>query len=150
MKALIQRVTSASVIVDGVTVGHIGTGVLAYIGIGHDDDHAKACRLIDKILSYRIFENTTDIDKLGKMDKSVTDVSGGLLLVSQFTLMANTDKGRRPDFAPAMPPADAERLFNQLVAYACERHGDVQMGRFGASMTVNSVNDGPINFLLKI
>lgn len=150
MKALIQRVKSASVAVDGITIGQIQTGVLAYIGIGLNDDMTKACRLVDKILTYRIFENTTDADKLGKMDKSVSDVGGGLLLISQFTLMANTDKGRRPDFAPAMPPKDAQRLFGELVAYAKTKHPMVQTGEFGANMAVSSINDGPVNFLLVV
>lgn len=150
MKALIQRVHSANVVVDKNTVGQIDTGVLVYIGIGKDDDFDKACKLIDKILTYRIFENTTDPDKLGKMDKSVSDVGGGLLLVSQFTLMAKTDKGRRPDFAPAMPPNDARALFDKLVDYAKSVYPNVQTGEFGASMAVTAVNDGPINFLLEV
>lgn len=150
MKALIQRVKSASVAVDGVDVGRIEAGVLAYIGIGKEDDFDKACKLVDKILTYRIFENTTDADKLGKLDKSVSDVGGGLLLVSQFTLMAKTDKGRRPDFAPAMPPDEARALFERLLIYAKEKHPNVQTGQFGANMAVSSVNDGPINFLLEV
>ncbi|OOR89765.1 D-tyrosyl-tRNA(Tyr) deacylase [Moraxella caviae] len=150
MRALIQRVKSANVVVDGAVIGAIDNGVLAYIGIGKDDDVAHAKKLVDKILSYRIFENTTDADKLGKLDKSVQDVGGGLLLVSQFTLMAKTDKGRRPDFAPAMPPADAGRLFDELVNYAKTQHALVQTGEFGANMAVTAVNDGPINFLLEV
>ncbi|MDO4449545.1 MAG: D-aminoacyl-tRNA deacylase [Moraxella sp.] len=150
MKALIQRVHSANVVVDKRVVGEIGTGVLAYIGIGKDDDFDKACKLIDKILTYRIFENTTEPDKLGKMDKSVSDVGGGLLLVSQFTLMAKTDKGRRPDFAPAMPPNDAKVLFDRLVDYAKSVYPHVATGEFGANMAVTAVNDGPINFLLEV
>lgn len=150
MKALIQRVHSASVVVDKRVVGEIGTGVLAYVGIGKDDDVERACKLIDKILTYRIFENTTDPDKLGKLDKSVSDVGGGLLLVSQFTLMAKTDKGRRPDFAPAMPPSDAKVLFEKLVDYAKSVYPHVQTGEFGANMAVTAVNDGPINFLLEV
>lgn len=150
MRALIQRVKSAQVDVDGQTVGKIDAGVLAYIGIGKEDDLAAAKRLIDKILTYRIFENTTDADKLGKLDKSLADVGGGLLLVSQFTLMAKTDKGRRPDFAPAMPPSDAAVLFDQLLDYARTQHSQVATGRFGADMLVLACNDGPINFLLEV
>ncbi|MCL1624230.1 D-aminoacyl-tRNA deacylase [Moraxella sp. Tifton1] len=150
MKALIQRVNSAKVVVADRTVGSIGVGVLAYIGIGQDDDVEGACRLIDKILAYRIFENTTDADKLGKLDKSLSDVKGELLLVSQFTLMAKTDKGRRPDFAPAMPPAHARLVFEELVNYARSVHPSVQTGEFGADMTVTAVNDGPINFVLEV
>lgn len=150
MKALIQRVKVAHVSVNNQIIGEIGTGVLAYVGIGKDDDFEYACKLIDKILTYRIFENTTDPDKLGKMDKSVADVGGGLLLVSQFTLMANTHKGRRPDFAPAMPPDDAQKLFEKLVDYAKSTHPNVQTGQFGANMSVMAINDGPINFLLEV
>lgn len=150
MKALIQRVHMASVSVDGQMVGEIQTGVLAYIGIGRDDDFDKACRLVDKILTYRIFENVTDADKLGKLDKSVVDIDGGLLLVSQFTLMAKTDKGRRPDFAPAMPPNDAKVLFDDLARYAKTRHHQVATGQFGADMQVIAHNDGPINFILEV
>ena len=150
MKALIQRVHSANVVVNKKVVGEIGMGMLAYVGIGEDHDYEKACKLIDKILTYRIFENTTEPDKLGKMDKSVSDVGGGLLLVSQFTLMAKTDKGRRPDFAPAMPPNDAKVLFDRLVDYAKSVYPAVATGEFGANMTVTAVNDGPINFLLEV
>lgn len=150
MKALIQRVKSADVTVNGQIIGAIEQGVLAYIGIGHDDDESSAKKLIDKILTYRIFENTTDSDKLGKLDKSVVDVGGGLLLVSQFTLMANTHKGRRPDFAPAMAPERAAALFDKMVAYANTQHTNVQTGQFGADMRVLAVNDGPINFLLEV
>ncbi|WP_435938669.1 D-aminoacyl-tRNA deacylase [Moraxella bovoculi] len=145
MKALIQRVKSAHVAVDGQIIGQIQSGVLAYIGIGKDDDFDKACRLVDKIIAYRIFE-----DDNGKMGKSVSDVGGGLLLMSQFTLMAKTDKGRRPDFAPAMPPDDARALFDKLVNYAKQAHPSVATGEFGANMVVMAVNDGPINFLLDV
>ena len=145
MKALIQRVQSAHVAVDGQIIGQIQSGVLAYIGIGKDDDFDKACKLVDKIIAYRIFE-----DDNGKMGKSVSDVGCGLLLVSQFTLMAKTDKGRRPDFAPAMPPDDARELFDKLVNYAKQVYPNVATGEFGANMTVMAVNDGPINFLLDV
>lgn len=145
MKALIQRVLTAHVTVDGQIIGQIQTGVLGYIGIGRDDDFDKACRLIDKIITYRIFE-----DDNGKMGKSVSDVGGGLLLVSQFTLMAQTNKGRRPDFAPAMPPDEARVLFDKMVVYAKSVYPNVATGQFGANMTVIAVNDGPINFLLEV
>ena len=145
MKALIQRVQSAHVAVDGQIIGQIQSGMLAYIGIGKDDDFDKACKLVDKIIAYRIFE-----DENGKMGKSVSDVGGGLLLVSQFTLMAKTDKGRRPDFAPAMPPDDAKALFDKLVNYAKQVYPSVATGEFGANMAVMAVNDGPINFLLDV
>lgn len=145
MKALIQRVCSAEVCVDGQMISKIDKGVLAYIGIGKDDDFDKACKLIDKILTYRIFEN-----EQGKLDKSLIDVGGGLLLVSQFTLMANTRSGRRPDFAPAMPPNDAKVLFDKLVGYTKSLYPNVATGEFGADMAVSSINDGPINFLLEV
>ncbi len=150
MKALVQRVHHARVTVEETVVGEIGTGILVYIGIGHNDDIKTAKKLIDKILAYRIFENTTDKDKLGKLDKSVQDVHGGVLLVSQFTLMANTANGRRPDFAPAMPPNQASVLFDELVTYAKQTYDKVATGQFGAHMCVSAANDGPTNFLLEV
>ena len=150
MKALIQRVKHASVSVDGQEVGAIDEGILAYIGLGHDDNLQSAQRLVDKILTYRIFENDDDPAKYGKLDKNVQQVGGGLLLVSQFTLMAKTDKGRRPDFGGAMAPDVAQSLFAQLVDYAKTHHPTVATGQFGADMQVTSVNDGPLNFLLEV
>ncbi len=149
MKALIQRVSSASVKVDGHSVGAIEQGILAYIGLGKDDNSQSMQRMIDKILTYRIFENTEDISKLGKIDQNLQQVNGGLLLVSQFTLMARTDKGRRPDFGRAMPPDAAQALFVQMITYAKTQHPCVATGEFGANMQVESVNDGPLNFLLE-
>ena len=145
MRSVIQRVTQASVTVEGQSIGQIEQGILAYIGLGHDDTLETAKKLVDKILTYRIFANAE-----GKLDKNVQEVGGGLLLVSQFTLMANTHKGRRPDFAPAMPPKEAEALFAELVAYAKSQYAQVAMGEFGAHMQVSAINDGPINFLLEI
>lgn len=145
MKTLIQRVKSASVIIDGQVVGQIDTGVLAYVGIGTKDDDVCAKKLIDKILHYRIFEN-----EQGKLDKSLFDVGGGLLIVSQFTLMATTNKGRRPDFGGAMKPDDAKVLYDNMVCYAKQTHCNVQTGQFGANMAVSSINDGPINFLIQV
>lgn len=150
MKALIQRVSLASVSVEGQVVGEIEQGILAYIGIGKMDTTDTAKKMVDKLLGYRIFENTTDKDKLGKMDKSLSDTKGGLLLVSQFTLMADTSRGRRPDFAGAMPPNLASELFFGLVCYAKTQHSTVQTGVFGANMQVMAVNEGPINFLLEV
>lgn len=150
MKALIQRVKQASVQVDEQIVGQIDVGILAYIGIDCDDDFTKACKLVDKILTYRIFENTTDENKRAKMDKSVIDVGGGLLLVSQFTLVANTNKGKRPDFSDAMPPKQAGELFERLIKYARCRYDKVATGQFGANMQVTAHNDGPINFILQV
>lgn len=154
MKALIQRVTHAKVTVAGQTVGEIEQGILAYVGIGHDDDLAKGKKLIDKILTYRIFEDPNlpcDDPKAGKLDCHLGQVGGGLLLVSQFTLMARTRKGRRPDFTDAMPPNDAKPLFEQVCDYAYQsHHHKVATGEFGANMQVSAVNDGPLNFLLEV
>lgn len=145
MKALIQRVTQASVTVDSQIVGEIEHGILAYIGIGHEDNLQSAQKIIDKILTYRIFDN-----EAGKLDKNIQQVQGGLLLVSQFTLMAKTDKGRRPDFGGAMPPAQANELFEQLIDYAKAQYDNVASGEFGANMLVKADNDGPLNFILEI
>ena len=150
MKALIQRVKHASVSVDGQEVGAIDEGILAYIGLGHDDNLQSAQRMVDKILTYRLFENNDDPAKYGKLDKNVQQVGGGLLLVSQFTLMAKTDKGRRPDFGGAMAPDVAQSLFAQMIDYAKTQHPTVATGQFGADMQVISVNDGPLNFLLEV
>lgn len=150
MKALIQRVRSASVMVDESGIGAIEHGVLAYIGLGPDDSLQTAQRMIDKILTYRIFENDDDPAKVGKLDKNVQQVGGGLLLVSQFTLMAITDKGRRPDFGGAMAPEAAQALFAQMVEYAKSQHPIIATGQFGANMQVESINDGPLNFLLEV
>lgn len=150
MKALIQRVTEASVKVEGKIVGQIEHGLLAYIGIGHDDDIETSKKMIDKMLTYRIFENTQDTKKAGKLDWNVEQAGGGLLLVSQFTLMAKTDKGRRPDFANAMPPAQAKALFAELVDYAKSVYPKVETGEFGAMMAVSAINDGPLNFILEV
>ncbi len=150
MRALIQRVSRASVAVDAHCIGSIGSGILAYIGLGHDDNLQQAQRLIDKILTYRIFENVSDPEKRGKLDQNLLQVGGGLLLVSQFTLMANTNKGRRPDFGAAMTPDAAQTLFAEMVAYAESQYATVATGEFGATMHVESINDGPLNFLLEV
>lgn len=145
MKALIQRVVSASVTVDGQVIGQIDRGVLCYLGIGREDDFDKGKKLIDKVLGYRIFEN-----ELGKMDKSVSDIGGGLLIVSQFTLMAYTNKGRRPDFGGAMHPKSAKASYDELITYTAATHKQVATGQFGADMRVLAENDGPINFILEV
>jgi D-tyrosyl-tRNA(Tyr) deacylase len=150
MKALIQRVSRASVVVDDCCVGAIEHGILAYIGLGHEDNLVSAKRMIDKILTYRIFENAVDPVKIGKLDQNVQQVGGGLLLVSQFTLMANTNNGRRPDFGGAMKPDTAQALFAELIVYAKTQHPRVATGQFGADMQVDSINDGPLNFLLEV
>ncbi|HCN15062.1 MAG TPA: D-tyrosyl-tRNA(Tyr) deacylase, partial [Moraxellaceae bacterium] len=123
----------------------IAHGVLVYLGLGHDDTLAMGQKMIDKILTYRVFEN-----EQGKMDKNVQQVNGGLMLVSQFTLLANTQSGRRPDFKPAMAPNTAKALFAQIVAYAKTQYAAVQTGEFGADMQVSSCNDGPINFIFEL
>ncbi len=150
MRALIQRVSCASVTVNAQCVGSIESGILAYIGLGHDDNLQQAQRLVDKILTYRIFENDSDLEKTGKLDQSLLQVGGGLLLVSQFTLMANTNKGRRPDFGAAMPPDAARALFAELVQYAKAQYTVVATGEFGADMRVESINEGPLNFLIEV
>lgn len=150
MKAVLQRVKFAKVAVSQAPhpqqiVGEIAHGVLIYLGLGHDDTLAMGQKMIDKILTYRVFEN-----EQGKMDKNVQEVNGGLLLVSQFTLLANTQSGRRPDFKPAMAPDTAKVLFDQIVAYAKTQYGAVQTGEFGADMQVSSCNDGPINLIFEL
>lgn len=145
MRAVIQRVSHASVHVEGQTIGAIEQGILAYVGLGHEDDIKIARRMIDKILTYRIFEN-----EAGKLDKNVQEMGGGLLLVSQFTLQAKTDKGRRPDFGPAMSPDAAQALFAELSDYARATYDKVAFGQFGANMQVLANNDGPINFILEV
>lgn len=157
MKALIQRVSCASVTVNAQDtsdknqiIGSIENGILAYIGLGRKDTIQSAQRMVDKILTYRIFENTEDVNKAGKLDQNIQQVNGGLLLVSQFTLMAKTDKGRRPDFGAAMEPVVAQALFAELVAYAKTQYVNVATGEFGANMQVASINDGPLNFLLEV
>lgn len=149
MKALIQRVNHAKVVVEGQTIGEIGQGILAYVGIGHGDDILKGKKLIDKILTYRIFANHDDLGKAGKLDYALEQTQGGLLLVSQFTLMARTNKGRRPDFGDAMPPNDAKKLFAQMCDYAYQIYPNTATGEFGANMQVSAVNDGPLNFILE-
>jgi D-tyrosyl-tRNA(Tyr) deacylase len=145
MLALIQRVTEARVVVDGHTVGAIGPGLLALIGVEPDDGPDQVARLGDRLLRYRVFSDTD-----GKMNLSLADTGGGLLLVSQFTLAADTRSGLRPSFSTAAPPAEAERIFGKLVAYCREKHANsVETGRFGAHMQVGLVNDGPVTFLLK-
>lgn len=145
MLALIQRVTRACVTVDAERVGQIGPGLLALVGVEPGDSDAQIRRLAERLLGYRVFA-----DDAGKMNRSLTDTAGGLLLVSQFTLVADTSSGTRPGFSTAAPPLEAERAFNQLVAICREKHrGGVETGRFGAHMVVDLVNDGPVTFLLR-
>ena len=145
MLALIQRVTAASVTVDDAVVGAIGPGLLALVAVEPGDDEAKFRRMAERLLGYRVFA-----DDAGRMNRSLADTGGGLLLVSQFTLAADTRSGMRPSFTTAAPPAEAERGFNRLVAICRENHaGGVETGRFGAHMVVSLVNDGPVTFLLR-
>ena len=143
MKGLIQRVQHASVVVDEETVGEIGHGILLLLGVEKDDDTAQADKLLDKVLKYRIFS-----DNQGKMNLALKDVGGGLLIVSQFTLVADTRKGLRPSFSSGASPAEGERLYNYFVAQAVKAHTTVETGRFGADMKVSLLNDGPVTFLL--
>ncbi|WP_341708521.1 D-aminoacyl-tRNA deacylase [Halopseudomonas sp.] len=145
MKGLLQRVRQARVEVDSEIVGAIDQGLLVLVGIEPQDTEASADKLLKRLLEYRVF---TDAD--GRMNDSLTDVQGGLLLVSQFTLAADTRKGRRPGFSTAAPPDRAEALFNYLVTQACALHPQVATGRFGADMQVHLVNDGPVTFMLEI
>ena len=144
MKALLQRVSSASVTVEGEVCGEIGPGLLVLLGLDKGDSMANADKLLEKVLNYRVFA-----DEQGRMNCSLRDTGGGLLLVSQFTLSADTRKGLRPSFSSALPPADAEVLYIQILAAARERHADVAAGIFGADMQVALVNDGPVTFLLE-
>lgn len=145
MLALIQRVTEARVVVDGSPVGAIGPGLLALIGVEPGDGPPQVSKLGDRLLRYRVFS-----DPDGKMNLSLADTGGGLLLVSQFTLAADTRSGLRPSFSTAAPPAEAERIFGDLVSYCRDRYPNcVETGRFGADMKVTLVNDGPVTFLLR-
>jgi D-tyrosyl-tRNA(Tyr) deacylase len=144
MLALIQRVRQASVTVGGETVGAIGQGVLVLLGVERDDTTVEAERLLKKVLAYRVFA-----DAEGKMNLSVQDVKGGVLIVSQFTLAADTMKGLRPSFSSAKPPQEAQQLYEFFLTEARKAHNDVACGRFGADMQVALVNDGPVTFLLK-
>ncbi|MCW8826821.1 MAG: D-aminoacyl-tRNA deacylase [Gammaproteobacteria bacterium] len=145
MIALIQRVTRASVTVDKQTVGEIDQGILALIGVERDDTASSAERLLERIVSYRIFE-----DNSGKMNVSLADIKGGLLLVPQFTLAADTNSGKRPSFSSAAPPAEGERQFDVMVAKARETFPNVATGIFGTDMQVSLVNDGPVTFWLQV
>ncbi len=145
MISLIQRVSRASVDVDGATVGAIGPGLLALVAVEPADDAAAVARMARRLLGYRVFP-----DARGRMHHSLSDTGGGLLLVSQFTLAADTSTGLRPDFGPAAPPAEAEALFRELTLACRALHPPgVESGRFGAHMTVSLVNDGPVTFLLR-
>jgi D-tyrosyl-tRNA(Tyr) deacylase len=142
--ALVQRVSEAEVTVGGESVGAIGAGILALVGVERGDGEPEAERLVQRVLGYRIFP-----DAEGKMNLSLADTGGALLAVPQFTLAADTRRGARPSFSGAAPPAEGERLFGRFVALARARIGAVATGRFGAEMRVRLVNDGPVTFWLQ-
>lgn len=145
MKVLLQRVSAASVVVDENTVGAIGAGLLLFVGIEKDDTAATLKRMVDKTLGYRMFA-----DHEGKMNLNVQDIGGGLLVISQFTLAADTQKGLRPGFSEAAPPAIARTLYEQFVQQLQARHQPVATGIFAADMKVSLTNDGPVTFLLQL
>ena len=145
MIGLLQRVSEASVRVEGRLVGQIGRGILILLGVEKGDTPSHAERLAKRLLSYRVFADADD-----KMNLSVQDIRGGVLLVPQFTLAADTRKGTRASFTPAAPPAEGLQLFNQLVETIKAQHQDVASGEFGADMQVALVNDGPVTFWLQV
>ena len=145
MIALLQRVANAAVTVDGATVGAIGHGLMVLVCAERGDTENEADMLLAKLLRYRVFA-----DAAGKMNRSVTEVAGGLLLVPQFTLAADTQSGTRPSFTSAAPPAEGKRLFDHFAAQAREKHATVETGIFGAHMQVSLVNDGPVTFWLQV
>ncbi|NKI75064.1 D-tyrosyl-tRNA(Tyr) deacylase [Dickeya sp. CFBP 2040] len=145
MIALIQRVSAASVKVDGAVVGEIGHGLLVLLGVEQGDNQQKATRLCEKVIGYRIFS-----DDNGKMNLNVQQAGGSVLVVSQFTLAADTQKGMRPSFSRGAAPAEADRLYQYFVAQ-CREHGlTTETGRFAADMQVSLVNDGPVTFWLQV
>jgi D-tyrosyl-tRNA(Tyr) deacylase len=142
---LLQRVSHADVAVEGKTVGAIGRGLLVLIGVEKCDDQATAARLLERLLGYRVFP-----DEAGKMNLSLRDIGGGLLLVPQFTLPADTRKGTRPSFSSAAPPELGKQLFDHIVTLARSQHPEVATGIFGADMKVSLTNDGPVTFWLQV
>ena len=144
MIGLLQRVNESRVEVEGRPVGDIGRGLLVLVGVQRGDDEARADRLLQRLLGYRVFP-----DPEGRMNRSVRDIGGGLLLVPQFTLAADTKKGTRPGFSPAAPPDEGRRLFDYLVGEARAALETVACGEFGADMQVHLINDGPVTFWLQ-
>lgn len=144
MIGLLQRVSRAHVEVSGETIGSIERGLLVFVGVQREDTTARAERLLERLLGYRVFPDADD-----RMNLSLRDIRGGLLLVPQFTLAADTRKGTRASFTSAAPPDEGERLFDDLVARAHAAHSRVATGRFGADMQVSLVNDGPVTFWLE-
>ncbi|HID46369.1 MAG TPA: D-tyrosyl-tRNA(Tyr) deacylase [Chromatiaceae bacterium] len=144
MIGLLQRVSQASVEVEGEVIGEIDRGLLVLIGVQKEDSEQRAERLLERLLGYRVFPDDT-----GRMNLSLKDVDGGLLLVPQFTLPADTRKGTRPGFSTAASPEEGKRLFHCLLEKAGQSHSPVASGRFGADMQVSLVNDGPVTFWLE-
>jgi D-tyrosyl-tRNA(Tyr) deacylase len=145
MIALLQRVNEACVRVDGKVTGQINRGLLLFIGVERDDSVIQADRLIERFLTYRVFPDEQD-----KMNRSIVEIQGGILLVPQFTLAADTHKGTRPSFSSAAPPEQGQQLFEYVVAQTKNSHAHVQTGVFGANMQVSLVNDGPVTFWLQV
>lgn len=145
MIALIQRVTQASVVVDDQCIGEISQGILALIGVEKNDGPEQIKKLAHKVLNYRIFADEQD-----KMNLSVQDIQGGLLLVPQFTLAADTRKGLRPSFSSSAPPIEAEKTFNEFINHCKEHYTQIETGQFGADMKVSLLNDGPVTFWLQV
>ena len=145
MIGLLQRVSEASVAVDGETIGAIGQGLMVLVGVERGDSEVEADRLLERLLTYRVFADAND-----KMNLSLKDVQGGLLLVPQFTLAADTRKGARPSFSSAAVPEQGQRLFDYLVYQAQQHYPKVASGRFGADMQVSLINDGPVTFWLQV
>ena len=145
MIALLQRVSQASVVVAGDTIGAIGPGLMVLVCAEKGDTEKEADALLTKLFGYRVFA-----DAAGKMNRSLTELAGALLLVPQFTLAADTNSGTRPSFTPAAAPADGRRLFEHVVRQARSRHGKVETGQFGADMQVTLTNDGPVTFWLQV
>lgn len=144
MIGLIQRVLEAKVVVDGNTVGQIQTGILLLLGVERADTEAQAKRLLERILNYRIFE-----DEQGRMNRSLLDIKGGLLVVPQFTLPADTQKGNRPSFTPAAPPEQGKQWFDYFCQQIQAQGHELQSGVFGADMQVHLINHGPATFWLQ-
>jgi len=140
---LLQRVTHARVEVSKVTIAEIKSGILVLVGVQADDDESTARYYVERLLNYRVFA-----DHEGKMNLSLKDIDGGLLLVPQFTLAANTKKGRRPSFTSAANPERGKQIFDLMVEHAQVKHRPVECGRFGADMQIHLVNDGPVTFVL--
>lgn len=145
MIALIQRVSEAKVVVNDVNIGEIKQGLLVFIGIEKNDSEEHAEKLLKKILSYRVFSDAED-----KMNLSVTDIKGEMLLIPQFTLAANTKKGCRPSFSSAAPPEQGESLYNYFVTQAKKQYQKLETGKFAADMKVSLLNDGPVTFWLQV